>query len=102
MLPDLVILVLSEERDPDWVSLQVIPAYFANFSLESKLEIVPISDKIPEAKTGPIPGMESKTLYSVELRLLQVLSIAKSTDLTSFSKVLITLKEKVIEILIGS
>ncbi|MDY2986291.1 MAG: hypothetical protein SOR77_01520 [Peptoniphilus sp.] len=58
---------------------------------------MPISDKIPEANTGPIPGIEIKTLYSLGLRPLQVLSIAKSTDLTSFSKVLITLKEEAIE-----
>ncbi len=56
--------------------------------------MLPISASIPDAKTGPIPGMDFKQRYSAGLSPKAVFSMALSIDLISASKAFKQLNEE--------
>lgn len=94
--------MLSAVKLYDCFLRQVRPAYLATAAWLLNLVISPNSAIIPAAKTGPMPGIESKHWnWWLSIRLI-AFSIALSNPLTSFSNALIQLREAAIVALSGS
>ena len=83
-MPAFDMRLFSDSNSPDWFLVHTRPAYLANSSCDLKVEISPISARIPAANTGPIPGIDWSIMYALGLIPAIAFSIAPSITLISF------------------